>query len=102
MHWSVDSLCEAKTVANIKKLKALLKGIQIRGVMAGLILIGLIIVSIQSAFLLRDVNRLKERADQLNWRLGPIQERSLDLYIEPEYEYRPPVFIYEEKGEVAI
>ncbi len=98
-HWSIDSLCEAKTVANIKKLKGLVNRIHIQGMMAVLILVGLLVVSIQSAFLLRDVNRLKESADQLNFQLG-IQEKSLELYLEPEY--REPVFIYEDKGEVTI
>ena len=100
MHWSIDSLCEAKTVANIKKLKALVKGMKIRGWIALLILIGLIIVSVQSSFLLHDVRRLRERADLLDQRLGPIQEKSLELYIEPWY--RIPVFLYEEKGEIEV
>lgn len=100
MHWSLDSLCEAKTAADIKKLKALVKGMKIRGWMALLILVGLIIVSVQSAFLLHDVRQLRERADRLHERLGPAQDRILDLYIEPEY--RVPVFTYEEKRETAI
>jgi hypothetical protein len=97
MHWSIDSLAEAKTAAGIKKLKALVGGMNIRGVTALLILIGLIIVSVQSAFLLREVERLNERTDQLNERLGPIQEKTLELYVEPEPMV--PVSTYETKQE---
>ena len=102
MHWSVDSLCEAKTSANLKQLKALVKGMSIHGWMALLILVSLIFVSVQSAFLLRDVNRLQERTDQLGERLGPIEEKSLNLFILPRPRHRAPTPTYEKKGETGI
>jgi hypothetical protein len=95
MHWSLDSAIEAANVATIRKIKGFLKSFQIRGVMAILILISLIFVAVQSAFLLH-------RLDQLNERLGPIQEKRLDLYIEPDDFYRVPMFIYETEEEIPI
>lgn len=98
MHWSIASLAEAGTAATIKKMKGFSKDIQIRGVMAILILISLIFVAVQSAFLLH-------RLDRLNERLGPMQEKSLDLYVEPWYPYweeRVPIFNHEEEGEIPI
>ncbi len=102
MHWSIDSLAEARTSANIERLKALVKSMSIRGWMALLILVSLIFVSVQSAFLLRDVAELQERTDQLNERLGPIEEKSLNLFILPSPRHRAPTFTYEKKGETPI
>jgi hypothetical protein len=95
MHWSLDSAIEAANVATIRKIKGFLKSFQIRGVMAILILISLIFVAVQSAFLLH-------RLDQLNERLGPLQEKRLDLHIEPDDFYAVPMFIYETEEEIAI
>ena len=100
MHWSIDSLCEAKTSANIKKVKALVKNMSIRGWMTILILFSLIFVSVQSAFLLRDVAQLEEETNRLIERLETIQERSLNLRIVPRR--RTPVPAYRKKGETAI
>ena len=94
MHWSIDSLAEAGTAEAIKKLKNSVKNMNIRGWMAMLILIGLILVSVQSAFLLHDVRQLRERANQL-------QEKSLELYDDPEYGV--PLSIYDsQEGEIEI
>ena len=100
MHWSIDSLTEARTAVSIKKMKALVKSMSIRGWMVLLILVSLIFVSVQSAFLLRDVAELQERTDQLSERLGPIQEKVLNLYIVPRR--RAPMSAYKKKGETAI
>ena len=84
-----------KEISMRQLLISTLKGLHIRGVMAILILIGLIIVTIQSAFLLHRLNGLNER-------LGPIQEKSLELYIEPDAPFEVPIFNFEEGREIAI
>jgi len=63
-----------------------------------LILVGLLLVSVMQL-------RLTLRLEKLQDRLGPVQEKSLELYIEPDApfeDYELPVFIYETEEEIAI
>jgi hypothetical protein len=81
-------------VATLKGLNTSLKGSRLRI----LILIGLLAVSIMQL-------QLTLRLEKLNARLGPVQEKSLELYIEPDApfeDYDVPVFIYETEEEIAI
>jgi hypothetical protein len=78
-------------ISTLEGLNASLKGNKLRI----LILIGLLAVSIMQL-------RLTLRLEKLSERLGPIQEKSLELYVEPDYFYEVPMFNFEEGREIAI